>query len=284
MNNLKTKIRRSVYIIPGGMFLWAQLAKATGRGDKPNFSGWGMVTHTTNPWDGPSDRIAKGFNQAENDFRTKVKRGEFRLTQVSSFKDKDKWIGELRWRHYIIYWSAYYAASRISNSACTLVECGVCDGMSSFFAMSAANSVTASKAFLYDAWAAMTEETLVESEKANVGAYSYLDVANTKKNLAMFQSCLSFIQGRIPESFLTADSPAEVAWMHIDLNSSAATVGALDFFYNKILPGGVILFDDYAWRGYHDTKSVIDQFFIDKAGILLPLPTGQAIFLKDHKD
>ncbi len=33
-------------------------------------------------------------------------------------------------------------------------------------------------------------------------------------------------------------------------------------------------------NNYLDTKAVVDHFFQDKTGVLLPLPTGQAIFFK----
>jgi hypothetical protein len=58
------------------------------------------------------------------------------------------------------------------------------------------------------------------------------------------------------------------------------TEETLKFFYEKILPGGVILFDDYAWNGYVDTKRVVDRFFQMKNVELLHLPTGQAIVFK----
>jgi len=58
------------------------------------------------------------------------------------------------------------------------------------------------------------------------------------------------------------------------------TKSALEFFYEIMHPGGIILFDDYAWHGQADTKVVVDEFFSGKSGILLPLPTGQAIYFK----
>ena len=48
----------------------------------------------------------------------------------------------------------------------------------------------------------------------------------------------------------------------------------------KLLSGGVVVFDDYGWRGFDETKKVADEFFSKKDGILMPLPTGQAIFFK----
>lgn len=89
-----------------------------------------------------------------------------------------------------------------------------------------------------------------------------------------------FIKGFIPDSLGGKSDPDEVAWLHIDLNASLPTTESLKFFFDKLSVGGVILFDDYAGRGFTDTKVAIDKFFSDKKGTLLHMPTGQAIFFK----
>ena len=54
----------------------------------------------------------------------------------------------------------------------------------------------------------------------------------------------------------------------------------LKFFYDKIENGGIILFDDYAYEGYEDTRIVVDDFLNNKNVQFFQLPTGQAIFFK----
>lgn len=56
------------------------------------------------------------------------------------------------------------------------------------------------------------------------------------------------------------------------------TKAVLEFFFPKLIKGGIILFDDYGWEGYEDTKQIIDEFFSKKSRIVLKLPTGQAIY------
>ena len=53
-------------------------------------------------------------------------------------------------------------------------------------------------------------------------------------------------------------------------------------FYDRVASGGVILFDDYGWDAYIDTRRIIDEFFKDKPGILFEFPTGQAIYFKNN--
>jgi hypothetical protein len=47
-----------------------------------------------------------------------------------------------------------------------------------------------------------------------------------------------------------------------------------------MVPGGVIVFDDYGWAGYEDQRQLVDRFFEDKQDGIVALPTGQAISVK----
>ena len=53
---------------------------------------------------------------------------------------------------------------------------------------------------------------------------------------------------------------------------------AYDYFYDKLVPNGIILFDDYG--GFEKTGNSIDEFFSNKDGHFLNSPTGQGIFFK----
>lgn len=109
---------------------------------------------------------------------------------------------------------------------------------------------------------------------------SCLSLEQTKSNLKDFESRCNFIQGHIPDVFVEHSGPSELSWLHIDLNSSIPTLKTLEQFVPKLLPGGVVLFDDYAHRGFRETKEVADKYCSQLSGLLLPLPTGQAVFFK----
>ena len=135
---------------------------------------------------------------------------------------------------------------------------------------------------LYDAWEDMKEEGLLESESWHVNLYKKLDIELTRKNLSEFSNNIVYHKGHIPDSLISKpESPESIFYLHIDLNSSKPTLATLEFFYPRLVPGGVILFDDYGWEQYEDTKNTIELFFEKKSGILMKLPTGQAIYF--HK-
>jgi len=280
----KTVLRGAVYAaVPGAQSFWIRLNDLLGRGAKCQFDGWGMTTTTFVPWrDTDGDRpdvLVTRFVSANEELLRKVADREFYLSAAQDIQDKLGFLRQLMYRHYYVAWSAHYAGSMTSSSEKTLVECGVCDGMSAHFAMRALGD-TPFRTFLYDAFEGMKGEYLLDSENHSLGRYSYLSIDIPKKNLAVFADRVTYCQGFIPDSFSRHDNPQQLAWLHIDLNSSMPTTATLEYFFDRIERGGVVLFDDYAWPAFSDTKRAVDRFLRGKAGALLPLPTGQAIYFK----
>lgn len=253
----------------------------------PTFRGWGMITTAQTPWqEGGGYSISKNFSRTDALLKNHVKNGGFILSQFKKMFpgiDEIEFLNELNWRHYIVYWSSTFAIKNTDSHFKRLAECGVCDGLSIFYAINAAKDLNATyAAYLYDAWDAMRGDLLMESEKDFTGDYEYLNMLATQKNLSLFESnTLYFNKGYIPESFDAAQNPESIVWLHIDLNAAKATIAALDFFWERLENGGVILFDDYAHPGYQDTQISIDEWIGAKKGTLLQLPTGQAIVVKD---
>lgn len=279
MSSVKSKLRKIVYTIPGAKNTWRRLNSFFDR--DPAFTGWGMSTYAFTPWhEGGGDEVAKCFMRANQELVDEVMAGNFKLSQFENEGNEKDVLNSLMWRHYVVYWTAWYASKATKSIVKNLVECGVCDGMTASFAMRAVTGKHEFKSFLYDAWDGMKSEYLLESEKVSAGCYSYLSVENTKNNLGRFSENTIFNKGFIPDSFEKSNNPTDLIWLHIDLNAALPTKFALEYFYNKIHPGGIVLFDDYAWHGQYDTKVVVDEFFSGKSGVLFPLPTGQAIYFK----
>lgn len=272
-------------MVPGAQAFWIRLNDLLGRGYQRHFAGWGMTTTAFPPWyqqgdRGDRDLIAEKFFTANQQLVSKVEDGTFCLSALHNIQDKIAFLQELMFRHYYVFWSARYAAAATRCSVKNIVECGVCDGMSVYFAMKALRDGAPFKAFLYDAFEGMKREYLLESEKATAGRYSNLTIDIPKSNLAGFSEYTTFCQGFIPESFSRHVNPADLVWLHIDLNSSLPTTAALEYFFDRIERGGIVLFDDYASPEFFDTKLAVDRFLTDKRGVLMPLPTGQALYFK----
>lgn len=252
-----------------------------------SFSGWGMYTDsfTTPPWasliEGVEVDSAIGFKQTNDILKSLLDEGKFVLSQFSHLPLQSSALEVLAWRHYIVYWSALSAAKATRSGTKNLVEAGTCDGLTAYFAMTALRNLGQEfKCYMYDAWEAMKADDLLENEKSKSGMYDYLDLSATIQNLQDFSSSTVFNKGYIPDSFSLSDSPDVIIWLHVDLNAAAPTRDSLAYFYDKMLPGGIFLFDDYGSHDHYETKRVVDTFFQLKKVSLLQLPTGQALVSK----
>ena len=200
-------------------------------------------------------------------------------------KPYDETMYSLNYRHYFISFCANYAIKFVQTDSHNFVECGVNDGITAFFALNELSDKlgTNFKMHLYDSWSAMKAEFLIDSEiDFNVGAYHDSSIDRAKSNLKKFEKNIIYHKGFIPDIFSQSPkSPESISYLSIDLNSSKPTLATLNFFLPKLVKGGIIIFDDYGNTNYPDTKYVIDEFFSTKSGILMKIPTGQAIYL--HK-
>ena len=243
---------------------------------EPKFSGWGMTTIANNPWD--------------DDFDLDVFRKSCESITSFDFTPSclprmpiDEYVHSLDYRHYFISFCANYAIKFAQTDYHNFVECGVNDGVTAFVALNELHNKlgTNFKMDLYDSWEAMKAELLVGDEiDFNVGAYDDSSIEIPKSNLKSFENNIVYHKGFIPDTLFekSPKQPESISYLSIDLNSSQPTLSALNFFVPKLVKGGIIIFDDYGLEHYPDTKNVIDEFFSTKSGILMKMPTGQAIY------
>jgi O-methyltransferase len=266
---------------PRFLSIWRIIRISRGRF---SFSGWGMYTDTftSPPWasviEGAEVDSAVEFRQTNTYLKTLIDDKKFVLSQFAHLAMQSSALDVLAWRHYIVFWSALSASKATGDVTKNLVEVGTCDGLTAFFAMSALKSNKANyKCYMYDAWEAMKDDDLLENESSKSGMYGYLNLETTIQNLREFSAEAVFYKGYIPDSFSVSVNPDKVIWLHVDLNAAAPTRESLVQFYGRMLPGGIILFDDYGSHDHVETKRVVDLFFKGKNVNLFQLPTGQAL-------
>jgi hypothetical protein len=87
-------------------------------------------------------------------------------------------------------------------------------------------------------------------------------------------------KGSIPNVF-KGQCPASIAYLHIDLNEAPAEIAALDALFDRVVPGGIVVLDDYEWAGiYRAQKQAEDPWFEYRGYRVIPLPTGQGLVIK----
>ena len=125
------------------------------------------------------------------------------------------------------------------------------------------------------------EGTPMESENDNLfrhGRYSDTSLEDVENYLKDF-SFIKYIKGFIPKSLdLISDNKFSVCHLHLNLYQS--TKNALDFVYDRILSGGVIIVEDYGLNKCLGVKKAVDEFCLDNSCTVINLTTGQGVILK----
>lgn len=73
--------------------------------------------------------------------------------------------------------------------------------------------------------------------------------------------------------------PASISFLHVDLNDASAEIWALEHLWEKLVPGSLILFDDYANLGLEAQYAAVNQFISEKEKSILTTPSGQGLIL-----
>jgi O-methyltransferase len=100
-----------------------------------------------------------------------------------------------------------------------------------------------------------------------------------KKNLDPFPKAKIF-RGWIPDRFDEA-AGSSFCFVHIDVDLYQPTLDSLGFFYPRLVPGGIILCDDYGFASCPGAKSAFDEYMKDRPEKIVHAPTGQAFIIKD---
>jgi len=64
------------------------------------------------------------------------------------------------------------------------------------------------------------------------------------------------------------------------MNGDIAERATLEKYYDKMVKGGIIYFDDYGFGMYAKLRATVDEFFSDKPETLLHFPGGNSIVIK----
>ncbi len=184
----------------------------------------------------------------------------------------------LQWRVYIVCW----LAEHVKKLEGDFVECGVNTGAYSKAIIEYINFNATGKTFyLLDTFKGLDEKQITEEErKAGVGNYlsAYKNVYEQVKE-TFRNDRVKIIQGLVPDTLGQVDTN-KIAYLSIDMNVVAPEIAAMEYFWDRIVPGGVLIHDDYGFPQHIQQKKAVDEFVKRKNTSILCLPTGQGIIFK----
>jgi O-methyltransferase len=94
---------------------------------------------------------------------------------------------------------------------------------------------------------------------------------------------VSFHPGLVPDTFKGCEN-LRFAFAHIDLDIYQSILSACEFIYPRLVTGGVIIFDDYAWSTCPGARRAVDEFFACRTMRPLVLSNGQALVFKSSPE
>jgi O-methyltransferase len=181
----------------------------------------------------------------------------------------------LMWRLHVLVWCAQNAL-RLEGD---FVECGVHRGFMTAVAAHYLDFGTRAKTWhLFDTFSGIPADQL-DPGHSNPAAFQVPGLYEAVAQRFAAYPNVVVHRGRVPE-VLRESAPPRVAFLHLDMNSSKAEVGALEVLYERLVPGAFVLLDDYGWCAYRQQKIAEDAFFEPRGCKILELPTGQGLVLK----
>jgi hypothetical protein len=189
------------------------------------------------------------------------------------------------WRVHVALWAAR-TGLRVEGD---FVECGVNAGFVSSAIMKSLQWNTLGRRFyLIDTFSGpvLTQYSQEEIQKQRLsvarhaleaGAY-VTDIDRIRTNFSEWPNAI-IVQGAVPEILDKVEFGA-VAFLHIDMNCALPERTALEFFWDRLSAGAVILLDDYAYHGHECQRDAIDAAARARGAEVLSLPTGQGVIIK----
>lgn len=179
-------------------------------------------------------------------------------------------------RMYSLYKSVEYVS--VNAIAGDIVECGVWRGGSAMICAYALKKLgdTRRSLYLYDTFSGMAEpgkkdRTVLgnmpairiwkKSVQENRNDWCYAPLSEVKTNLYRTgypAKKIRFIEGLV-EKTIPREIPKKIAILRLDTDWYASTYHELKYLYPLLVPGGVLIIDDYGhWRG---ARKAVDRYF-----------------------
>jgi hypothetical protein len=184
----------------------------------------------------------------------------------------------IEWRIHIVCAAAWHAKHLPGD----FVECGVNTGIFSLALCQFLDFNSTGKAFyLFDTYNGIPAEQMSEWERPRRMLHNEMFeecYATACRNFAPYPKA-RLIRGKVPDTL--PETPIDrVCYLSIDLNIAAPERAALEYFWDKLVPGAPVLLDDYGWTDHAEQKEAMDDFAARKGLMIFNLPTGQGLLLK----
>jgi len=130
---------------------------------------------------------------------------------------------------------------------------------------------------LFDTFSGMpaTDET---KDKHRKDDFNDTSLKSVKKYLGDCEN-IRFYQGFFPDTSGPVAN-TKFCFAHIDVDIYQSVKDSLEFFYHRMVQGGIMVFDDYGWKTCPGVKKAISEFLLDKVETPIMTTRYQCMLIK----
>ncbi|MBK9283693.1 MAG: class I SAM-dependent methyltransferase [Sphingobacteriaceae bacterium] len=186
---------------------------------------------------------------------------------------------DIQWRVYILCCAAHQATKLEGD----FIDCGVYTGFCTRAIIDFVNFEKLNKKYyLMDTFEGLDAKYSNEYEMKRNDKLGYGKSGNlydTVKNTFKEFKNVELVKGSIPET-LPLVKTEKISFLSIDMNTEVPEIAAMEYFWDKMVSGAIIVLDDYGYPGCENQKAAHDKFAASKGLLVFPLPTCQGLIIK----
>lgn len=205
----------------------------------------------------------------QKDFLTRYEEGIARSDTPPSVWRRDR------------FYNLYSLVQLVKDLEGDIAECGTWRGLSSYLLCTRIRDwdpgFKGENYHIFDSFEGLSMPTSDDRLPSTMKGHFPSDLKRVKEFLSEFPH-ITYHKGWIPETF-AALPERSYCFVHIDLDLVEPTIAAFEFFYPRMVKGGVIVCDDYASTTWPGTKDAIDSFCKRRNVRAFSLQTCQLIVL-----
>ncbi|MGB3221273.1 MAG: TylF/MycF/NovP-related O-methyltransferase [Desulforhopalus sp.] len=160
-----------------------------------------------------------------------------------------------------------------------MAECGCYVGVSAWFMAQASPN---KQLYLFDSFEGLSTPGKCDKPDDGVQVWEKGDLQTSEdilRNNLKEYSNIQILKGWIPTRFPEVND-TNFTLVHIDVDLYQPTLDSLNFFYERLTPGGVIVLDDYGYLTCPGAYKAANDFMVGKPEYLIHLPTGQGVIIR----
>jgi hypothetical protein len=179
-------------------------------------------------------------------------------------------------------WTLWQLLRLCSSIPGDTAECGVFQGASSWLICVANRSRPGHTTHhLFDSFEGLSAPTAHDGDYWQAGIFATPESLVAEK-LHPFAGEIEFHKGWIPDRFPEV-AERRFAFVHVDVDLFQPTLASVEFFYDRMNDGAILLCDDYGCSTCPGATRAIDEYLADKPEKMISLDGGGGFFIRGRQ-